>query len=124
MVEAFDSGDDLSWSQRDPTAEDLQGLWAHSYQLWRSREFKKAQDVMLAIQASALPTDEIPAPQTPIAAPKTPEQTTKKKSAEEEDPDWGKTDVDRWLTKIHVSCGHVPPAQMAHCLKEAGYDMK
>ena len=77
-MEAFDSGTNLSWSQRDPTAEDLKGLWAHSYQLWRSREFKKAQDVMLAIQASALPTDEIPAPQTPNPAPMTPDQTTKK----------------------------------------------
>eukprot|EP00974_Lingulodinium_polyedra_P126992 11200412-Lingulodinium_polyedra.AAC.1 len=24
----------------------------------------------------------------------------------ESDPDWGNTDVDRWLTKIHVKCGH------------------
>ena len=71
MMEVFDSGADLSWSQRDPSAKDLKGLWSHTYQLWRSRDAKKAQDVMMPIQESAFPSDEIPAPQTPIPAPKT-----------------------------------------------------
>ena len=52
-----------------------------------------------------------------------PTRATQKESTEKES-DWGKTEIDRWLTKIHVNCGHVPSAQMAHCLKEAGYDKK
>ena len=78
---------------------------------------------MLSNQESACPGIEIPAPQTPIPAPKTPTLTTQKESKEKE-AEWGKTEIDRWLTKIHVNCGHAPSAQMAHCLKEAGYDKK
>ena len=123
MMEVFDSGADLSWSQRDPSAKKFKCLWQHSYQLWKSRYSKKAQDVMLSIQESACPGVEVPPPQTPIPAPRTPVPTTKKESTDK-DTEWGKTEVDRWLTKIHVNCGHAPSAQMAHCLKEAGYDKK
>eukprot|EP00974_Lingulodinium_polyedra_P023438 2263953-Lingulodinium_polyedra.AAC.1 len=31
----------------------------------------------------------------------------------------GDADVDRWLTKIHVNCGHVHPTVLAQCLREA-----
>ena len=59
----------------------------------------------------------------PGTSTKNPTRATQKESTEKES-DWGKTEIDRWLTKIHVICGHAPSAQMAHCLKEAGYDKK
>eukprot|EP00974_Lingulodinium_polyedra_P076142 7373407-Lingulodinium_polyedra.AAC.1 len=39
----------------------------------------------------------------------------------ESDPDWGNTHADRWLTKIHVNCGHAHPTVLAQRLKEASY---
>ena len=86
---------------------------------------------MLSIQESACPGDvveetdlpgvTVPPPQTPIPAQKTP-MATPKKETEEKDAGCGKTDVDRWSTKIHVNYGHVPAPQLAHCWKEAGYN--
>eukprot|EP00974_Lingulodinium_polyedra_P120456 11175093-Lingulodinium_polyedra.AAC.1 len=32
------------------------------------------------------------------------------------DPECGNSTVDRWLTKIHVNCGHVHPTVLAQCL--------
>ena len=126
MMEVFDSGADLSWSQRDPSAKDLKGLWSHTYQLWMSRDAKKAQDVMMPIQESAFPSDEIPAPQTAETSTKNPDSGNPEGAnrERERDADWGKTEIDRWLTKIDVNCCRAPSAQMAHCLKEAGYDKK
>ena len=77
MMEAFDSGTNLSWSQRDPTAEDLKGLWAHSFQVWKSKDQKNARELLGTTQDScmsahvdvACPSDEIPPPATSIPAP-------------------------------------------------------
>ena len=62
---------------------------------------------------------DVPPPRTPVVAPQTP---CEKSTEEAPGSDWGHTDLDRWLTKIHINVGHIPGPQMAHCLKEAGYD--
>ena len=93
---------------QDPKAQQLAGVWSHSHSLWLSREHQRARDLASALEATCFNGEEEPTAVEP------PDQ--------EPAHDWGNTDLDRWLTKIHINTGHVPGSQMAYCLKEAGYD--
>jgi hypothetical protein len=133
LMEAHhDGGPSIPWAKQVPSAEDLSGLWSRSYQIWTSRDQEDTGRLIDRLEERACFADEdalvtraeeqglnpgsssdglppgLP-PKPPVAQSETPSV------------DWGHTDVDRWLTKIHVNVGHVPPKQMAHCLKEAGY---
>ena len=134
LMEASDRGHDtIPWSEIEPSFEDLAGLWKHTLNLWTSHDNQRSRDLLTKIESSASVDDTclngeegdpppmappgIPPPQTPIPAPRTPAPPPPPPVG-----DWGHTDLDRWLTKIHVNTGHTPGAQMAHCLKEAEYD--
>ena len=133
----LDEGDgSVPWCTDDPNACDLAGLWNRTYQLWTSRDRQAAEDELLRMETSASVDEALvtiateqglqpgsstdaPPPRTPVAAPRTPGGEPSEATPTS---DCGHTELDRWLTKIHINVGHIPGPQMAHCLKEAGYD--
>ena len=100
LMEVHGGITDVRQRGQDTSTIHLKNPWKGTLQLWMSRDKLEANIVRQEVELSQ--PNLVPDPVLEADEPES-ESTEPKIGAQ-----WGKTKFDRWLTKIHVSCGHVP----------------